>query len=58
MTCPAHVIEGCSNSAQRFAMAFIQLYAVGLIPLFLSFYVEAYLRKKQKAETEKAVKQD
>lgn len=38
----------CLNEGQVIALAFVQIYAVGLIYLFTQFYIQSYLKKKEK----------
>lgn len=44
---------GCLNNAQIAALIFVQVYAVGLIYLFGQFYIESYMKKKDKKEGRK-----
>lgn len=40
--------ENCLNEGQVISLAFVQIYAVGLIYLFTQFYIQSYLKKKEK----------
>jgi hypothetical protein len=42
--------SNCLNSAQIAALAFVQIYAVGLIYLFGQFYIESYVKKGKKTD--------
>jgi hypothetical protein len=46
----------CLNNAQIGALAFVQIYAVGLIYLFGQFYYESYLKKQSEKKEERKKK--